>query len=56
MWCHEGDRAPYNEKVFDTLDGGDEVPFGESVLRVIHTPGHTPGSICLLVETKAGAC
>jgi glyoxylase-like metal-dependent hydrolase (beta-lactamase superfamily II) len=54
VWCHEGDRAPYKEKVFDTLGDGDEVPFGESTLRVIHTPGHTPGSICLYFETADG--
>ena len=50
VFCHEGDRAPHAEKVFDTLDDGAEIPVGESVIKVIHTPGHTPGSICLLVE------
>jgi glyoxylase-like metal-dependent hydrolase (beta-lactamase superfamily II) len=54
VWCHEGDRAPYKAKVFDTLSDGDEVPFGESRLRIIHTPGHTPGSICLSLETADG--
>ncbi|MFA5007234.1 MAG: MBL fold metallo-hydrolase [Candidatus Izemoplasmatales bacterium] len=28
---------------------GDDVPFGKGTIRVIHTPGHTPGSVCLLV-------
>ncbi len=28
----------------------DEVRFGQSVLRVIHTPGHTPGHVCLWDE------
>ncbi len=54
VWCHEADRAPYAAKVFDTLNDGDVVPFGESSVRVIHTPGHTPGSICLLVERGDG--
>ena len=31
-----------------TLRHNDELPLGEGVLRVIHTPGHTPGGICLL--------
>ena len=54
VWCHEDDRAPYKAKVFDTLGDGAEVPFGESKIRVIHTPGHTPGSICLFLETADG--
>ncbi|MEO0019770.1 MAG: MBL fold metallo-hydrolase [candidate division WOR-3 bacterium] len=27
---------------------GDEIVIGDETLKVIHTPGHTPGSICLL--------
>ena len=54
VWCHEADRAPYAAKVFDTLSDGDVVPIGETKVRVIHTPGHTPGSICLLVESADG--
>jgi glyoxylase-like metal-dependent hydrolase (beta-lactamase superfamily II) len=50
VFCHEGDRAPYKEKVFDTLGDGAEIPIGETIIKVIHTPGHTPGSICLLVD------
>lgn len=30
------------------LSDGDTVKFGRLSLRVIHTPGHTPGGICLL--------
>jgi glyoxylase-like metal-dependent hydrolase (beta-lactamase superfamily II) len=30
------------------LKEGDVLRFGDAILRVIHTPGHTPGSICLL--------
>ena len=32
------------------LEDGDNVEFGRVKLKVIHTPGHTPGSICLLGE------
>ena len=28
---------------------GDELELGRFALRVLHTPGHTPGSICILV-------
>jgi len=30
------------------LEDGDTVSFGEIELRVLHTPGHTPGSLCFL--------
>jgi len=30
------------------LNDGDTVSFGRIKLRVLHTPGHTPGSICFL--------
>ena len=29
------------------LEDGDEIDLGSIALQVIHTPGHTPGSICL---------
>jgi glyoxylase-like metal-dependent hydrolase (beta-lactamase superfamily II) len=32
------------------LDDGDEIDLGGRVLRVLHTPGHSPDSICLLDE------
>ena len=30
------------------LEEGQDIPIGRSSLRVIHTPGHTPGSVCFL--------
>ena len=32
----------------DDLQDGQELPLGESTVRVIATPGHTPGGVCLL--------
>lgn len=32
------------------LEDSDVIRFGASSLRVIHTPGHTPGSVCFAVE------
>lgn len=31
---------------------GDAIPIGKSALKVLATPGHTPGSICFLLETS----
>ena len=32
------------------LANGDEIPVGDAILRVIHTPGHSPGSVCYYCE------
>ena len=32
-------------------DGGDMIELGPVTIRLLHTPGHTPGSQCFLVET-----
>jgi glyoxylase-like metal-dependent hydrolase (beta-lactamase superfamily II) len=32
------------------LDGGESIDFGETRFTVIATPGHTPGSVCYLLE------
>lgn len=32
------------------LEDGDEVSFGEITLKVLHTPGHTPGGISLFTD------
>jgi hydroxyacylglutathione hydrolase len=31
------------------LDNGEEISFGNIRLKVLHTPGHTPGSVCFLI-------
>lgn len=35
---------------FETVEDEDEFIFEKESLRVVHTPGHTPGSICLMRE------
>jgi glyoxylase-like metal-dependent hydrolase (beta-lactamase superfamily II) len=34
------------------LEDGDIIPFGDKSLAVLHTPGHSPGGICLYVENN----
>jgi glyoxylase-like metal-dependent hydrolase (beta-lactamase superfamily II) len=47
--CHDADRAPYESKVDSTIADGEEITLGSLKVRAIHTPGHTPGSICFAV-------
>jgi hydroxyacylglutathione hydrolase len=42
----EGKNLPIRPEIL--LADGDTVSFGGIKLKVLHTPGHTPGSICLL--------
>ncbi len=37
-----------------TLADGDELPFGGYKIRVLHTPGHTPGGVCYVIAGAAG--
>ncbi len=32
--------------------GGDEIRLGDTTIRVLHTPGHTPGSACYQVNNE----
>ncbi len=41
--------APLTRELCD----GDVLPFGHREARVLHTPGHTPGSVCFFLE-RAG--
>ena len=50
--CHEGDREPYAAKVDETIADGEEIAVGGLTVKAIHTPGHTPGSTCFLVEDR----
>jgi hydroxyacylglutathione hydrolase len=45
-----GMRTPESMRIEDFVKEGDSVRWGSYAARVIHTPGHTPGSISLLVE------
>jgi hydroxyacylglutathione hydrolase len=46
---HKLDRVPG----FDLeLSDGQVIEFGDEKIRVIHTPGHTPGGCCFLVRDK----
>ena len=50
-----GMRTPEAMRIEDFVKEGDSVRWGTYAARVIHTPGHTPGSISLLVEKGQAA-
>jgi glyoxylase-like metal-dependent hydrolase (beta-lactamase superfamily II) len=46
VYAHPGESYPV--RIDHALGDGDELPFGNRSARVIFTPGHTPGGVCLL--------
>ena len=44
--AHPGDPMPVRA---DALGEGDRLPVGSAEVAVMHTPGHTPGSLCFLL-------
>jgi glyoxylase-like metal-dependent hydrolase (beta-lactamase superfamily II) len=40
--------SPYAERLFED---GDQLNIGQLNLKIIHTPGHTPGSICIKTDS-----
>ncbi|MBZ9578562.1 MBL fold metallo-hydrolase [Patescibacteria group bacterium] len=45
---HKAEKDFLNFEVDKFLKEGDKIKIGDIILEVIHTPGHTKGSICLL--------
>ena len=68
LYCHENEKMILSDPMANvsaligqptvypspdkTLADGDTVTLGKSVWHVIHTPGHTPGCICLYNEAQ----
>ena len=50
LFIHKKERKYIDFPEINYLEEGDEVKIGGEVLQVINTPGHTPGSLCLLGE------
>ena len=56
VYLHPADAALVGSDVFPAIgaatvpyEDGDTVQLGELAIQVLHTPGHTPGGVCLLV-------
>src|SRR4030081_2081529 len=50
---HPADAKQFLRSADRYLLDGDELEFGEFKLTVLHTPGHTPGSVCFAVANHA---
>lgn len=46
VYAHPGEDYPV--PIDKELHDGDTIPFGNRTATVFHTPGHTPGGVCLL--------
>ncbi len=46
---HPGDAARLPSRPDIELNDGDTIEVGKLKVKVLHTPGHTPGSLCLLL-------
>ena len=55
VYVHKGDSSEILNKGVDKIkmvDEGDEISVGKVKIKVLHTPGHSPGSVCYLVDNK----
>jgi hydroxyacylglutathione hydrolase len=50
---HTADAKQFLRSADRYLLDGDELQFGEFKVEVMHTPGHTPGSVCFLIANHA---
>lgn len=50
VYIHRADADPYKKHADVMLEHGDTLTLGDEVIKVIHTPGHTKGSVCFYSE------
>ena len=53
LGLHPADAAEFGVPSDFDLRDGDVLSLGDEELRVTHTPGHTPGSVCLRFDRRA---
>jgi len=55
VYVHKEDMDDIKNKGVDkikTIDENDAINIGKIKIKVLHTPGHSPGSVCYLVDNK----
>ena len=50
MWGMEIENSPFPDR---TVGDGESITFGDVSLKVLHTPGHSPGGISLVLDGMA---
>lgn len=50
---HTADAKQFLRSADRYLIDGDELDVGEFKIQVLHTPGHTPGSVCFVIANHA---
>lgn len=49
---HDAPMIQVESRSLKTVTGGETISVGDVAIQLIHTPGHTPGSQCLLVNGR----
>lgn len=49
-WECKGQQKNIKADIF--LNEGDELALGKTIIKVLHTPGHTVGGVCYLIEDE----
>jgi hydroxyacylglutathione hydrolase len=52
LGVHPADAQHFGVEADFDLTDGDVLEWGDCQLRVVHTPGHTPGSVCLILDER----
>jgi hydroxyacylglutathione hydrolase len=52
LGVHPADAQRFGVDADFDLAGGDVLEWGNCQLQVVHTPGHTPGSVCLILDER----
>ena len=50
IYIHQADANGAGSTLFPLADEGDVIRLGDHEIQVLHTPGHSPGSVTLKVE------
>ena len=50
VYIHRADSDLYKKSADVLLEQGDTLMLGQEIIKVIHTPGHTKGSVCYYSE------